>query len=42
MEARRPKNNAEFKEVLGVGKVKSERYSRYFLKVIERFEAGEF
>lgn len=41
MEARRPKNNAEFKEVLGVGKVKSERYSRYFLKVIERFEAGD-
>lgn len=41
MEARRPKTKAEFREVLGVGKVKSDRYSRYFLKVIERFEAGE-
>lgn len=41
MEARRPKTKAEFKEVLGVGRVKSDRYSRYFLKVIERFEAGE-
>ena len=41
MEARRPKTKSEFKEVLGVGKVKAERYGKYFLKVIARFEAEE-
>lgn len=42
MEARRPKTKSDFKEVLGVGKVKAERYGKYFLKVIARFEAGDF
>ena len=41
MEERRPSNKKEFKEVLGVGKVKAERYGKYFLKVIARFEAGD-
>ncbi|MEO8773888.1 MAG: DNA helicase RecQ [Gelidibacter sp.] len=41
MEERRPKTKSEFKEVLGVGKVKAERYGRYFLKVIATFEAGD-
>ncbi|MBO3099968.1 DNA helicase RecQ [Gelidibacter pelagius] len=41
MEARRPKTKSEFKEVLGVGKVKAERYSRYFLSAIAAFESEE-
>lgn len=34
MEAKRPKNKTEFKEVTGVGKVKLARYGTPFLKVI--------
>ena len=41
MDARRPRTKSEFKEVLGVGKVKAERYSRYFLNVIAAFESGD-
>ncbi|MBA6154285.1 DNA helicase RecQ [Gelidibacter maritimus] len=41
MEARRPKTKSEFKEVLGVGKVKAERYSRYFLNAIAVYESEE-
>lgn len=41
MEARRPKTKSEFKEVLGIGKVKAERYSRYFLNAIAVFESEE-
>ncbi len=39
MEARRPRTKSDFKEVLGVGKVKSERYGSYFLKVIATYES---
>ncbi|TXE07821.1 DNA helicase RecQ [Gelidibacter salicanalis] len=41
MEMRRPKTKSEFKEVLGIGKVKAERYSRYFLSAIASFESQE-
>ncbi|MEO5790309.1 DNA helicase RecQ [Gelidibacter sp.] len=39
MEARRPRTKTEFKEVLGIGKVKAERYGKYFLKAIAMFES---
>ncbi|MGC1631800.1 MAG: DNA helicase RecQ [Gelidibacter sp.] len=39
MEERRPRTKTEFKEVLGIGKVKAERYGKYFLKAIAMFES---
>lgn len=41
MEARRPKTKSDFKQVLGVGKVKADRYSRYFLSAIAAFETED-
>ncbi|HTO14478.1 MAG TPA: DNA helicase RecQ [Edaphocola sp.] len=40
MEAKRPKDHIEFKEVLGVGKVKLERYGTQFLELIKQYESN--
>lgn len=42
MEVKRPRTAAQFKEVLGVGTVKLEKYGVDFMKVIAKFEAGGF
>lgn len=42
METKRPKNEEDFKQILGVGKVKLEKYGSRFMGVIARHQSEDF